>query len=126
MARNSKRASSEPRCIICGGAVDGLEVQEDYVIRAIRWFKRNVTRNAKNYRLVVCKECYVKYKKARDSYVRKQIAYVVIGVLFAGLLIAAGRSLMAVLAGLAIIALMYLLSLLSYMPALAGKPGQAA
>ncbi|MCL4411590.1 hypothetical protein M1329_01485 [Candidatus Marsarchaeota archaeon] len=126
MAKNARNAPSEPRCIICGEAVDGLEVQEDYVIQAIRWFKRNVTRNAKNYRLVVCKNCYVKYKKSRDSYTRKQIAYVVVGVLFAGLLIAVGRTAVAVLAGVAIIALMYLLSLLSYMPAVVRKPEQQA
>ncbi len=108
-----------PRCILCGNETDGLDVREDYVIDAIRWFKRNVMRNEKGYRLVVCKECYVRYRKSRDSYVRKQISYVVIGVIFAGLLVFAGRSLGAVAAGAAIILFMYLLSLLSYMPALA-------
>ncbi len=108
----------ETRCIICGKDVDGLEVKEDRVIRTIRWFKKNVTHNEKNFRLVVCKECYPKYKKSRDSYNTKTISYLIIGVLFAALLIATGRSLGAVLAGVVIILLMYALSLLSYMPGL--------
>ncbi len=103
--------AKESRCIICGRELNGLEVQEDYVIKAIRWFKRNVTHNEKNYRLVVCKDCYVKYKKARDSYNSKTISY-------AALLIITGRSIGAVIAGIIIILLMYALSLLSYMPGL--------
>ncbi|MCL4404811.1 MAG: hypothetical protein M1544_03405 [Candidatus Marsarchaeota archaeon] len=121
----------ESRCIICGKETDGLEVKPDYVIGAMRWFKRNITHNEKNYRLVVCKEDYPKYKKARDSYNSKTISYVIIGVIFAALLIITGRSLGAAAAGIGIIILMYLLSLLSYMPGLkvdskkakAGKTG---
>ncbi|MEM0154585.1 MAG: hypothetical protein QW814_01995 [Methanothrix sp.] len=108
----------ETRCIICGKELNGLEVKDDYVIKSMRWFKRNVTHNEKNYRLVVCKDCYVKYKKARDSYNSKTISYLAIGVIFAALLIITGRSLGAVVAGIAIIILMYALSLLSYMPGL--------
>ncbi|MCL4387559.1 hypothetical protein M1567_00175 [Candidatus Marsarchaeota archaeon] len=108
----------ETRCIICGKELNGLEVKEDNVIRAMRWFKRNVTHNEKNYRLVVCKDCYVKYKKARDSYNSKTVSYLAIGVIFAALLIITGRSLGALAAGIAIIILMYALSLLSYMPGL--------
>ncbi len=108
----------ETRCIICGKELNGLEVKEDYVINAMRWFKRNVTHNEKNYRLVVCKDCYVKYKKARDSYNSKTVSYLAIGVIFAALLIITGRSIGAVAAGAAIIILMYCLSLLSYMPGL--------
>ncbi|MEM0201624.1 MAG: hypothetical protein QXR73_00395 [Candidatus Micrarchaeaceae archaeon] len=108
----------ETRCIICGKELNGLEVKDDYVIKAMRWFKRNVTHNEKNYRLVVCKDCYVRYKKARDSYNSKTVSYLAIGVIFAALLIITGRSLGAVVAGIAIIILMYALSLLSYMPGL--------
>jgi len=110
----------ESRCIICGLEKDGIEVQDDYIIEAIRWFKRNVTKSEKNYRLVVCKECYPKYKKARDSYTRKQITYIAIGVIFAAVLIAvsSGRLLSAIFYGIIIIIFMYLLAQLSYMPAL--------
>jgi cytochrome b subunit of formate dehydrogenase len=108
----------ETRCIICGKELNGLEVKEDYVINAMRWFKRNVTHNEKNYRLVVCKDCYVKYKKARNSYNSKTVSYLAIGVIFAALLVITGRSLGALAAGIAIIMLMYALSLLSYMPGL--------
>ncbi|MGC8651640.1 MAG: hypothetical protein ACP5UH_00080 [Candidatus Micrarchaeia archaeon] len=121
----------ENRCIICGLEKDGIEVKEDYIIDTIRWFKRNVTRNEKGYRLVVCKECYPKYKKARDSYTRREVAYLAIGVIFAALLIAfsGGHELSAVFYGVLIIIFMYLLAQLSYMPALklpqVGKMQQA-
>ncbi|MDE1868388.1 MAG: hypothetical protein KGH60_00245 [Candidatus Micrarchaeota archaeon] len=110
----------ESRCIICGNARNGLEVQEDQTIRIIRWFKKNVTKNEKGYRLVVCKECFPKYKKKRDSFVRKRITYLVIGVIFTIALVAlAGpKAAFAVLYGIGIIVFMYLLSQLSYMPAL--------
>ncbi len=116
----------ETRCIICGKELNGLEVKEDYVIKSMRWFKHNVTHNEKNYRLVVCKDCYVKYKKARDSYNSKTVSYLAIGVIFAALLIITGRSLGAVAAGIAIIILMFALSLLSYMPGLKQQPNRAS
>ncbi len=117
--------AKEQRCIICGKETRGLEVREDYVIGAIRWFKRNVTHNEKGYGLVVCKDCYVKYRKARDSYTKKQVSYTIIGIVFAILLVAFGRSLGSVFAGAVIILFMYLLSLLSYMPAVNMPPRPA-
>lgn len=85
----------------------------------MRWVKRNITKNPKNYRMVVCKDDFLAYKKKRDSYERKRIAYVVIGVIFTVLLLsfANGRFLGAIVYGIGIIAFMYLLSLLSYIPA---------
>ncbi|MCL4373298.1 MAG: hypothetical protein M1360_00925 [Candidatus Marsarchaeota archaeon] len=110
----------ETRCIICGLEKDGIEVKEDFIINTIRWIKRNITRSEKGYRLVVCKECYPKYKKARDSYVRKELTYLAIGVLFAAMLVvfSGGHVLRAILYGAIIIVFMYLLAQLSYMPAL--------
>ena len=118
----------ESRCIICGLEKDGLEVKEDYIIKSIRWFKRNITRNEKGYRLVVCKDCYPKYAKLRESYMRKQVTYIIIGVLFAAVLIAfsGGRLLSAILYGIIIIVFMYLLAQLSYMPALKIPPLEKA
>lgn len=108
---------AESRCVICGGKKNGLEVRDDYVINAVRWFKRNITRNEKNYRLVVCKECFLRYKKARNSYQRKQIAYISIGVVFAAVLVfASSDKLLTMVYGIAIVIFMYLLSQLSYMP----------
>ncbi len=107
----------ESRCIICGLEKKGLKVREDHVIYAIRWFKRNVTRNEKGYGLVVCRDCYKKYAEARHSYTKKTFAYVGIGVLAAVLWIAVGGiRLYAIAAGVILIAFMYLLSLLSYVP----------
>lgn len=107
-------------CIMCGKEKQGLKVKEDNVIRAMRWVKRNITRNPKNYNMVVCKEDFLAYKKKRDGYERKQIMYVALGLLFMLLLLlfASGRYLGAIVYGLGVTIFMYLLSLLSYMPSL--------
>jgi len=107
----------ESKCIICGEGKNGLEVRNDHMIEAVRWFKRNVTKSEKNYRLVVCKECFLKCRKARYSYQRKEITYTTIGAVFTALLLAvSGFSLSAFAVGIAITVCMYLLSQLSYMP----------
>jgi len=112
---NHKR---ESRCIICGEEKNGLEVKEDFVIYAMRWFKRNITKNEKNYRLVVCKACYPKYYEARRKYERRQALYIVVGILFAATMILVGQNkLLAVIYGIIIILFVYILSLLTYMPA---------
>ncbi|MCL5412710.1 MAG: hypothetical protein M1474_03670 [Candidatus Marsarchaeota archaeon] len=114
----------ELRCIVCGEKKPGLEVEDDYVIDAIRWFKTHVTRNAKNYRLVVCKACYPKYNRYRSSYIKKQVAYLVLGFVFAGLLaIVSPSKLIALGYGAAIVVFMYALSLLSYTPAVKTPAG---
>ena len=107
----------ESRCIICGEKRDGLEVRDDHIIRAVRWFKKNVTKNERNHRLVVCRECFPKYTKARDGYQRKEIIYTTLGAVFLALLVVVSSfSLPAFAAGIAITFFMYLLSQLSYMP----------
>ncbi len=108
---------SNNRCIICGQQKPGLTVKDDFVLDSIRWIKRNITKNEKGYTLVVCKEDYKKYLKERNKYIRRQIFYIAVGIIFAALLIIDARSIGAVLFGLAIILLLYLLSLLSYIPA---------
>jgi uncharacterized membrane protein (DUF485 family) len=106
-------------CIMCGKEKSGLDVKEDHVIWAMRWIKRNITRNPKNYKMVVCKEDFLAYKKKRDSYERKQIIYLIIGFLFLVLLVsfARGRIFGAIFYGVLVMAFMYLLSLISYIPA---------
>ncbi len=117
-------------CIICGKEREGLAVRDDAVILGLRWIKRNVTRSAKNYRLVVCKDDFLKYKKGRDSYQRKQMAYVTLGVLFlAGMAFFGHGNLGAIAAGLGIAIFMFLLAQVSYMPAVdmpdTGRGGHA-
>ena len=106
-----------PRCIICGENKDGLDIKVDNVVLAIRWLNRHTIRALNPYRPVVCRECFQKYYKTRKSYERKQIAYVIIGVLFAFFLVIASKAAPAAfLFGLAIIAFMFLLSLVTYVP----------
>jgi hypothetical protein len=108
---------AESRCIICGEKRNGLAVSSDHTLAALRWFKKNVTRNEKGYNLVVCRDCYLKYKKARDSYQRKQVAYVSLGVAITIFFVAfSTERLLALLVGFILIAFLYLLSQLSYMP----------
>lgn len=109
----------ESRCIICGERRNGLAVKEDYMIGSIRWVKRNITRNEKNYALVVCKGCYPKYKKAFDKYQRRLMVYLALGIIFAiALMIGSSNILLSLLFGAGIILFLFLLSQLSYMPAL--------
>lgn len=125
------KKSNESRCIICGQERNGLEVKEDFVINGIRMFKRYITRNEKGYRLVVCRDCYPKYKKERDRMVRRQITYVAIGIVLAALLVivARGRP-SSILYGVLVVLFLYLISLINYIPSLkmpnAGQPIQGA
>jgi predicted nucleic acid-binding Zn ribbon protein len=105
-------------CIICGKKKPGIPVKNDYVLDAIRWFKTNVTKNAQNNKLVVCKEDYSVYKKNRDRYVSRQIIYLVIGILFTILGLFLTFSISTLLVGLGIVAFLYLMSLLNYTPKL--------
>ncbi len=109
----------ESRCVICGEKKPGLQIRADNVVRCMRWFNRKVLKKYRNYRLVVCKDCYIRYKKARRSYVRKQAIYVSIGVIFTILLlIFSGWNFSALLYGAVLTFFMYLLSLISYVPAI--------
>ena len=130
MAKITKRKTAtltavrrnEPRCVICGKAKDGIGIQEDQVLGLLRWFKRNVTRNEKGYKLVVCKSCYPIYTKSRKRFVNRQVLYVGLGVILSLLLVIGGANkLLAVLYSVVVIVFMYALSLLSYMPALKVK-----
>lgn len=88
------------------------------MIRAIRWFKRNVSRNEKGSRLVVCKECYPAYKKRRDKYISRQILYLILGMLFAIVGLVARLALTTLAVAALVIVGMYLLSLLNYAPSI--------
>ncbi len=105
-------------CIVCGNERDGIEIKEDHVIKAVRWFKTNITRNEVNNRLVVCKECYPKYEKARHRYQSRRIMYTALGVIFAVLSLAVSPRLETLAVAVLVIALLYALSYLSYMPSL--------
>ncbi len=107
----------EKRCIMCGEHRGGIPIREDAILHAMRWFNRKVMRKERNFRLLVCKDCYLKYNKLRKNYLKKQVSYLAIGVLFAALLIAvSGGNPFAIVYGLVVIAAMYLLSIISYMP----------
>ncbi|MCL5430054.1 MAG: hypothetical protein M1504_01085 [Candidatus Marsarchaeota archaeon] len=109
--------AKQDRCIMCGELRHGLKVKEDFVIIAVRWIKRNITKNEKGYSLVVCKECYVNYDKAKRTFIKRQILYVAIGVIFAALItIGSTDKFLAVLYSILVILFMYMLSLLTYVP----------
>lgn len=108
-------------CIICGERKDGLEIEEDYVLEAIRWFKRNVTHDERGNRLVVCKKCYPDYKKRRDRYVNRQRIYVAMGVIFVILVLIVSQDPFTLIAAFIMLLLFYALSLANYMPDLKVK-----
>ena len=107
-------------CIICGKKKDGVKVADDHVLKALRWFKTNVTKNVQNNKLVVCKACYPQYSKQRKKYVSRRTAYVALGILFLilSVIISYGAWLTALSIGIFIVVLLYALSLINYMPGL--------
>ncbi len=85
----------------------------------IRLFKRNITKSEKGYRLVVCKECFIKYTSLRRKFERRRALYVAIGVIFTAMFLALSpNKLMALAYGILVIIFLYLLSLVNYIPAL--------
>jgi nitrogen fixation/metabolism regulation signal transduction histidine kinase len=116
----------ETRCMYCGENKDGLEIRDDYVLYTMRWVKRNITRNERGYRIVVCKEDYPKYAKARKRYEGRQKIYIALGLIFAVLVILAGRSALSVFYAIVVLVFVYLFSLLTYVPALSTAPEKGA
>jgi hypothetical protein len=105
-------------CIMCGKERNGIRVREDHVIRAIRWIKRNVTRSERNNTLVVCRECYPKYKAQRSRFVTRRALYVGMGILFFVFGNLLEFSLSTLLITTAVLLFFYLLALFNYVPAL--------
>lgn len=105
-------------CIMCGEQKDGLEVKNDRVLESIRWFKKNVTKNEKNNRLVVCKDDYTKYAAQRKRYESRQHLWLAFGIIFAVTGIILSPAIYTLIIGLIVLFFLYLLSLLNYMPAL--------
>ncbi|MEM0106907.1 MAG: hypothetical protein QXI95_00110 [Candidatus Micrarchaeaceae archaeon] len=108
---------------MCRRNVEGLPVRIDTVIKVVRWFAVRLSKNTQLHTLVVCKDCYLPYIKARKKYLRKRNTYFVLGILFTGMLCSMSlnspiKFLLALLAGLIITGGMYLLALLNYVPAL--------
>jgi hypothetical protein len=118
MKKNDEAAGRRRKsvCILCGKEKQGVPVKEDRVIDAIRWFKKNVTKNEQHNFLVVCKEDYPRYRKERSKYTSRRIIYIGL-TLFLGLgFFILNPSPLAVLLLLFLLALGYLFSLLNYMP----------
>ncbi|MGC8628679.1 MAG: hypothetical protein ACP5T4_00505 [Candidatus Micrarchaeia archaeon] len=111
--------SNKSICIICGQEKPGIEIEEGYVIGAIRWFKRNVTKNEQGNKLVVCKDCYLKYASLRKRYENRMKTYFALGVIFLLFSVAISSNKLAAFAlGLVVLFLLLALSLLSYVPKL--------
>ncbi len=114
--------SRESYCVMCGKKRGGVEIKEDYVINSIRWFNRTVLKQFRNNRLVICEECYPKYKEQRKKFVGRQRLYIALGVIFVILGVFLDKTIGALLIGIVILIVLYLFSLLSYVPELSYKP----
>lgn len=114
-------AKEKSYCIICGKEKSGIPVEKDYVIAAIRWFKTNITKNEKNNNLVVCRDCYPKYKQQRKRYLSRQRIYIGLGAVFVVVGVLVARTAASVLVCLGVFALLYLFSLASYIPKISVK-----
>ena len=107
-------------CMLCGKEKRGIEIEEDDVIRSIRWFKHDILKKPlSENKVVICNDCYDNYKKYFKKYKSRQRTYIILGVLFAvfGIIVAQNKVL-AIITGIIIVGALYLLSFLSYMPEL--------
>ena len=105
-------------CIVCGKQKSGLPIEEDNVIRTIRWLKRNVTKDEQKNELVVCRDDYEEYKKNRDRFTTRRAIYVAIGTLMLVLGLALSLRIQTFVLGVAIIIALYIMALLNYTPKL--------
>ena len=107
--------------MICCEKKKVYQVEEHFVIKGVRWFKKNITKNEKGNKLVVCNKCYPKYVEYRDKFIRRQRIYLLLGFLFLLLGLLTSPSLPSLLFGLGIIFFLYLLSLINYVPKIREK-----
>ncbi len=112
-------AKQKTFCIICGKERNGIGVKNDRVLEGIRWFKRSVTHNESGNRLVVCKECYETYKKSKKRFDSRKKLYLVLGIIFAVLIIVVGKSVASILFGIVMVLFLYSFAFFSYVPELA-------
>jgi len=111
-------------CIICYQEKNGVPVQDDAVIRAIRSIKQRL-HMAKNNALVVCAGCMEAYQKKRQKYERDLVMHVVLaGVVLVVFVLApiftSGFSIPAIVLGVLLAALIVALSVFSHCPKIAG------
>jgi hypothetical protein len=112
-------------CVVCAKEKKGIEVEDDAVLELIRWIKKNITKNEKGNKIVVCRDCYASYKASRSRYEGRQKIYVALGVLFAMVNLLISPTLSTVAISAVIIAMMILISLLSYTPKISIKTAQS-
>lgn len=113
-------------CIICGKQKNGIEIEEDNVIRALRWIKKGLGKPLNKDRIVVCSACYPQYKTYRKRFVSRERIYIALGIIFLIMGVLASGSILSVLVGIAVVFFLYLLSLLNYTPALKLGSGKGA
>lgn len=103
-------------CIMCGKERAGIPVRGDYVLGAVRWVKRNVTKDEQGNRIVVCRECYPEYRKRRGSFESRQRLYLALGVVFTAASLVMSPRATTLLVSLLVLAMLFLFSLMSYTP----------
>lgn len=101
--------------MLCGRERDGIEIREDNVIKAIRWLNRSILHKVRDNKIVICRDCYERYRKQRKRYVSRQRLYIILGLLLdSSILIHPTISTFGL--GVLLLLFLYLLSLLSYTP----------
>lgn len=69
-------------CVCCGNESTGLAVEQDNVIRSLKWIKAKLNMKVNNNKLVWCKPCYPKHahatKEAAKSASNKDYPVVVV------------------------------------------------
>jgi len=107
-------------CIICGSKADpkkSAPIQEDFIIKAIKIFKKK-TGTLRNNKLYVCKKCWEQYKKERKKFIDNVFLWTVLcSILFivllaAPLLIGASYNLISVIYMIIIIVVLWIMAMI--------------
>lgn len=106
-------------CIICGKEKNGVDIRSDPIIDGLRWIKTNITHNHSNNRLVVCRDCYEKYRVSKKRFDSRKKLYLILGIIFAAFILIVNVTIFSIAFALFMIALLYLFALFNYVPDLA-------
>ncbi len=96
-------------CIICQKKKKGLEVEDNTLIKAVRYVKRNFLKNERGNKLVVCKECFTKYYEDYKRFESRERSIFLLLSIFVILAIISSPTLGSIIALAFIIAVLYAL-----------------
>lgn len=65
-------------CVCCGNQAAGLPIEEDHIIRSLKYTKSKLGMKLQNNKLVMCKQCYPKHAHASKDAPVKKVDYPIV------------------------------------------------